>query len=89
MKADGHALQALAALAGHDVRTCLNTLQFVSAKNGSLSEETLDSAGVGRKSVGKSALQVRRLGASPRNPPGRARALFTAPVDSDLTYHAK
>ena len=58
MSADAHTLTALANLSGHDVRTCLNTLQFVRAKSSTLTEKSLESSGVGRKSVAKSTWQL-------------------------------
>ena len=57
-------LSTLATLAEHDVRTCLNTLQFLHAKlvrgggRAELTEELLLSAPVGRKDVGKSLFQI-------------------------------
>ena len=58
MHADNHALSALASLSGHDVRTCLNALQFVRAKSASFTEATLHQSGVGNKTVAKSPLQL-------------------------------
>ena len=46
-------LTTLAQRAGQDIRTCLNTLQFVRAKTDRLSEEVLDAVAVGRKDAGK------------------------------------
>jgi chromosome transmission fidelity protein 18 len=64
LDAEPHTLSTLATLAEHDVRTCLNTLQFLHAKlvrgggRAELTEELLLSAPVGRKDVGKSLFQI-------------------------------
>ena len=60
MAADGSTLTSLANLSGQDVRTCLNTLQFVRAKSSVLTEASLESSGVGKKSIAKSSLQLWR-----------------------------
>lgn len=58
MAADAHTLTTLANLSGQDVRTCLNTLQFVRTKVGAaaLTDTALESSGIGRKTVAKSPL---------------------------------
>ena len=56
LAADPQLLAGLAQLSGNDVRTCLNTLQFVAAKSDTLTEAAL--ASVGGKVVGKSPLAL-------------------------------
>jgi chromosome transmission fidelity protein 18 len=55
---DLHTLNALCHQSDQDVRTCLNTLQFVKAKSNDLTEQSLANSGVSRKVVGKSPLQL-------------------------------
>jgi chromosome transmission fidelity protein 18 len=58
MVASQHTLSILATRSGCDVRTCLNTLQFVRAKTNQLTDEMLDAVPVGRKDAGASAFSL-------------------------------
>ena len=51
--ADEHTLSKLCERAQGDVRTCINTLQFVRAKTRQISNEELEKMPVGKKDVGK------------------------------------
>ena len=87
--ADMHALGALATLHGHDVRACLNALQFVRAKSAMLDEHTLLGAGYKASSKSPFALWKQVFTALPTKhahkqrsasaPPPRARQYGGAP----------
>ena len=56
---DAHTLNTLCNLAQHDVRSCLNALQFIRAKSQKLTEATMAAAPVGKK-TGKNPMELWR-----------------------------
>ncbi|RUS19855.1 hypothetical protein BC937DRAFT_86802 [Endogone sp. FLAS-F59071] len=58
MTTDTRTLGHLCELAEGDVRSCLNTLQFMRSRSSLLTTELLDEAPVGRKDLGKSIFSV-------------------------------
>lgn len=53
MMASTSVLATLVERAGHDVRACLNTLQFMRAKTDRLTEEMMNGVAIGKKDAGK------------------------------------
>jgi len=60
LRADQQTLMALVQLADHDIRSCLNTLQFIRRKGRTLTADMLTSSAVGHKDVLKSLFDVWR-----------------------------
>ncbi|KAG2224906.1 hypothetical protein INT45_010855 [Circinella minor] len=58
LETDLRALCLLAEMTDGDIRSCLNTLQFIRGKSSVFTREMLEDAGLGRKDMGKSLFSV-------------------------------
>ncbi|KAI9484496.1 hypothetical protein BDB00DRAFT_792827 [Zychaea mexicana] len=58
LESDLRALSLLAEITDGDIRSCLNTLQFIRGKSSVFTREMLEEAGLGRKDMGKSLFSV-------------------------------
>lgn len=58
LKADTRGLTSLVEVTSSDVRTCLNTLQFINARHGEVNEKVIRTSTVGQKDAGASVHMV-------------------------------
>ncbi|KAI8365555.1 hypothetical protein BD560DRAFT_401862 [Blakeslea trispora] len=58
LESDLRTLSVLSETADGDIRSCLNTLQFVRSKSTIFTKEMMDKAGLGRKDMGKSLFSI-------------------------------